>query len=74
MTHSALCKGIGLAPRKAIDLEYTPLNSIDLYRVTQIADKLEVSIDWLLGRTNVMDVLEMPEIPEEPDPPKRRAK
>ncbi|MGA7327572.1 MAG: hypothetical protein WBX25_24540 [Rhodomicrobium sp.] len=72
MTHSALCKGIGLAPRKALDLEYTPLNSLDLYRVTQIADKLDVSIDWLLGRTNLMNVLEVPEIPEEPEPPKRK--
>ncbi len=72
MSHTALCKGIGLAPRKAIEIEYYPLKTLDLYRVSQIADKLEVSIDWLLGRTNIMDVLEMPDLPE-PEPPKRKA-
>ena len=60
MTHSALCRGIGLSPKKAVDLEYSPLNVLDLYRVAQIADKLDVSTDWLLGRSNVMSVMEMP--------------
>jgi hypothetical protein len=27
----------------------------------QIADLLDVSVDWLTGRSNVMDVMEMPE-------------
>jgi len=36
--------------------------------VCQIADVLDVSTDWLLGRSSVMDV------PEVPEPPKRRAK
>jgi hypothetical protein len=71
MTHSALCRGIGLSARKAIDLEYFPLKALDLYRVAQIADKLDISVDWLLGRSNVMNVMEMPELPE---PPKRKAK
>jgi hypothetical protein len=61
MTYSALCKGIGLSPKKAVDLEYSPLKALDLYRVCQIADKLDVSINWLLGRSNVMSVMEMPE-------------
>jgi hypothetical protein len=64
MTYSALCKGIGLSPKKAVDLEYSPLKALDLYRVGQIADKLEVSIDWLLGRSNVMSVMEMSEFDE----------
>jgi hypothetical protein len=72
MTHSALCKGIGLSPKKAVDLEYSPLKALDLYRVCQIADKLDVSVDWLLGRSNVMSVMEMPE--DFPEPPKRKAK
>ncbi|MGA7326064.1 MAG: hypothetical protein WBX25_16660 [Rhodomicrobium sp.] len=71
MSHSALCRGIGLSPRKALEIEYYPLKTLDLYRVSQIADKLEVSIDWLLGRTNVIDVLEMLEVPE-PEPPRKK--
>jgi hypothetical protein len=73
MTYPALCKDIGLSPKKAIDLQYSPLKALDLYGVGQIADKLDVSIDWLLGRSNVMSVTEMPEVPE-PEPPKRKAK
>jgi hypothetical protein len=73
ITYPALCKSIGLSPKKAIDLQYSPLKALDLYRVGQIADKLDVSIDWLLGRSNVMRVMEMPEVPE-PEPPMRRAK
>jgi hypothetical protein len=42
--------------------------AIDLWRVCQIADVLDVSLDWLTGRSNVMDVMETPE------PPKRRGK
>ena len=72
MSHSALCRGIGLSPKKALEIEYYPLKTLDLYRVSQIADKLEVSIDWLLGRTNVMNVAEMPEEPEAPDPQRKK--
>jgi Cro/C1-type HTH DNA-binding domain len=61
MSHLALCRGIGLSSRKSVDLEYNPLKALDLYRLTQIADALEVSIDWLLGRSNVMSVMEKPE-------------
>jgi hypothetical protein len=70
MTHTALCSGIGLSLRKAVEIEYYPLKTLDLYRVTQVADKLEVSLDWLLGRSNVM---EMPE-DVEPEPPTRNSK
>jgi hypothetical protein len=72
ITYPALCKGIGLSPKKAVDLEYSPLKALDLYRVGQIADKLDVSIDWLLGRSNVMSVMEMPE--DFPEPPQKKAK
>jgi hypothetical protein len=73
MSHLALCRGIGLSPKKAVDLQYSPLKALDLYRVTQIADALDVSLDWLLGRSNVRSVMEMPEIPG-PETPKRKAK
>jgi hypothetical protein len=71
ITYPALCRGIGLSPKKAVDLEYTPLKALDLYRVCQIADKLDVSVDWLLGRSNVMSVTEMPE-EFDSEPPKRK--
>jgi hypothetical protein len=29
---------------------------LDLYRVCQIADRLDVSLDWLLGRSDVMEL------------------
>ncbi len=32
------------------------LKAIDLYRVCQIADQLDVSVDWLLGRSDVMEL------------------
>ena len=71
MTHSALCRDIGLSPKKAVDIHHSGLKALDLYRVAQMADKLDVSIDWLLGRSNVMSV---PEDLPEPPKPKRKAK
>jgi hypothetical protein len=35
-------------------------------RLAKVADRLDVSVDWLLGRTNVMSVMEMPELAESP--------
>jgi hypothetical protein len=32
------------------------LRALDLYRVCQIADRLNVSLDWLLGRSDVMEI------------------
>jgi transcriptional regulator with XRE-family HTH domain len=72
LTESKLCAGIGLTGRRAINLTVSGLGAIDLYRVCQIADVLDVSLDWLTGRSNVMPVMEMPE--ELPEPPKRKAK
>ena len=37
------------------DAKKTGLKALDLYRVCQIADRLDVSLDWLLGRADVMD-------------------
>ncbi len=61
MTSSTLCRSIGLGARRFIDIESVGLKALDIFRLVQIADHLEVSIDWLLGRSNVMNVLEMPE-------------
>ncbi len=61
LTHHQLCASIGLGGRSEIDFELSGLKAIDIYRLTQIADRLDVSLDWLVGRSNVMSVMEMPE-------------
>ena len=61
MTYEALCASIGLGGRRAVELHYSGLNSIEVRQLAQIADRLEVSVDWLLGRSNMMSVMEMPE-------------
>jgi hypothetical protein len=62
ITENRLAASIGLSPRRAIVMSLSDPVSLDLYRVCQIADALDVSVDWLVGRTNVMEVMEMPEL------------
>src|SRR5262249_39553667 len=57
-----LAASIGLSPRRAIVMSLSGPSSLDLYRVCQMADALDLSLDWFMGRSNVRDVLEMPEI------------
>src|SRR5258708_3170998 len=45
-------RSIGLGPRQTIDVDYSGLRALDINQLAQIADKLGVSIDWLLGRTD----------------------
>jgi hypothetical protein len=61
----------GLAPRRLVAPRLTGPRALELYRVCQIADVLDVSLDWLTGRSEIMDVMEMPDLP---NPPKKRAK
>ena len=56
LTHDRLCASIGIAGRRALDLDFSGLKALDIYRLVQIADRLEVSVDWLLGRSDVMEV------------------
>ena len=42
--------------RRALDLQFSGLRALGLYRVCQIADRLDVSLDWLLGRSDVMEI------------------
>jgi hypothetical protein len=57
MKPAAVYKSIGLGARRALDLESVGvLRALDLYRVCQIADRLGVSVDWLVGRSEVMEV------------------
>jgi hypothetical protein len=55
---------------RAIAMTLTGQGALDPHQVCQIADVLDVSLDWLTGRSNVMDVMEMPE----PEQPKRKGK
>jgi hypothetical protein len=64
MTRDSLCRSIGLTGPRATEFLLYGLKAINLCLLTQIADKLEVSIDWLLGRSNVMDVIETLEPPK----------
>jgi len=61
MTESNVCARIGLGGRSAKSLSVFGPGALDLYRVCQIADVLDVSLDWLMGRSNVMSVMGMPE-------------
>jgi hypothetical protein len=70
-TERDVCQQIGLGSRRAITLALTGPNAFDLWRLSQIADALDVSLDWLTGRSNVMDVMEMPELSQ---PPKKKDK
>lgn len=56
MTPDRLCASIGLGGRRSVDLAFSGLKALDIYRLTQIADRLEVSVDWLLGRSDVMEL------------------
>jgi hypothetical protein len=55
-TETKLCAGVGIGSRSAIALYAPGPKGMDIYRLCQIADGLNVSIDWLLGRSDVMDV------------------
>jgi transcriptional regulator with XRE-family HTH domain len=59
MTEHQLCRSVGLAGRREVDFELFGLKAIDINRLAQIADRLDVSIDWLLGR---IDVMELPKV------------
>jgi len=62
LTHERLCASIGIGGKSAIRLMISGDKALSVDWLTQIADRLEVSIDWLLGRTNVMDVLGLPKV------------
>jgi transcriptional regulator with XRE-family HTH domain len=57
-----LARSIGIPARAAIALRHGSLRSIDSYRLFQIADRLRVSTDWLLGRSSER-YLSKPEMP-----------
>jgi hypothetical protein len=57
MKPEAVYRSVGIGGRRALDLQSVGvLRALDLYRVCQIADRLDVSLDWLLGRSNGMNL------------------
>jgi transcriptional regulator with XRE-family HTH domain len=55
-TITNVLRSIGVSPRKAIAIEVLGLRELDIRRLLQIADKLDVSLDWLTGRTGRRDI------------------
>ena len=49
MTHDRHCAA-------AVDLHFAGLKALDVYRLAEIADRLDVSVDWLLGRSDIMEL------------------
>ena len=57
ITQEAVYRSIGLGGRRALDVQSVGvLRALDLYRVCQIADRVNVSLNWLLGRSEVMEI------------------
>jgi hypothetical protein len=57
MKPDAVYRSIGIGGRRALDIQTVGvLRALDLHRVCQIADRLDVSVDWLLGRSDVMEI------------------
>jgi transcriptional regulator with XRE-family HTH domain len=56
MTESELCSGTGMGGQRALELHVAEPQPMDIYRLGQIADGLNVSIDWLLGRSEAMEL------------------
>jgi len=48
-THDPLCAA-------AVDLHFAGVRALDIYRLAKIADNLDVSVDWLLGRSESMEL------------------
>ena len=40
----------------AVDLHFAGVRALDIYRLARMADELDVSVDWLLGRSDVMEL------------------
>ncbi len=55
-TSDVVCRSIGMGGRRALNVHLIGLHTLDLYRICQIADRLDVSLDWLLGRSDVMEI------------------
>jgi hypothetical protein len=48
-TVDKIARSIGLAPRRVLEMEMRGLQCLDIYRLSQLAERLDVSMDWLCG-------------------------
>jgi hypothetical protein len=55
-TETQLCASIGLGAKRAFHLTLAGPKAIDVYRLCQIADALDVSLDWLTDRSDTMEM------------------
>jgi transcriptional regulator with XRE-family HTH domain len=55
-TESKICQRIGLGARRSLHLALAGPHALDVHRLCQIADVLDVSLDWLAGRSSIMHV------------------
>jgi hypothetical protein len=58
-----LCLNAGLTAYEAGLLAILGVKALDMFELAQIADTLNVSVDWLLGRTHQMELPEPKEAP-----------
>jgi hypothetical protein len=58
MSVDTLCNSSGLSSYEAGLLNILGIKALDIFELAQIAGTLEVSVDWLLGRTDQMELLE----------------
>jgi hypothetical protein len=51
-TPAKLLRAIGVGPKKALAIEVGGLQELDIHWLLRIADKLDVSVGWLTGRSS----------------------
>jgi hypothetical protein len=56
LTVDTLCNCSGLSSYEAGLLTILGVKALDIFELAQIAGTLDVSIDWLLGRTDQMEL------------------
>ena len=49
-------KDIGQRLAAAVDLHFAGVRALNIYHLAAIADELDVSVDWLLGRSDGMEL------------------
>ena len=50
-TVEKLLRSIGMGSKNVLLVEFAGLRKLDIHRLLQIADRLDVSLDWLMGRS-----------------------
>jgi len=56
LTVDTLCNSSGLSSYEAGLLSILGIRALDIFELAQIAGTLDVSVDWLLGRTDQMEL------------------